>query len=122
MAGVDDFALSGLTRLWGYAIPGRCPGLDYCSLSGWPALDLTNQPIDFSSPKRCAARQEFWRFTLHASRFTSYPSRRMSKATLLIVDDEKPTREGLRAALEERFDVYLAENATTWTGAQVRQS
>ncbi len=33
------------------------------------------------------------------------------KPTLLIVDDEKPTREGLRAALEERFDVYLAEDA-----------
>jgi DNA-binding NtrC family response regulator len=31
--------------------------------------------------------------------------------TLLIVDDEKPTREGLRAALEDRFDVYLAEDA-----------
>jgi len=31
--------------------------------------------------------------------------------TLLIVDDEKTTREGLRAALEERFDVYLAEDA-----------
>ncbi len=37
----------------------------------------------------------------------------MSKGTLLIVDDEKPTREGLRAALEERFDVYLAEDAAT---------
>jgi len=35
----------------------------------------------------------------------------MTKPTLLIVDDEKPTREGLRAALEERFDVYLAEDA-----------
>ncbi len=33
------------------------------------------------------------------------------KPTLLIVDDEKPTREGLRAALEERYDVYLAEDA-----------
>jgi len=33
------------------------------------------------------------------------------KPTLLIVDDEKSTREGLRAALEERFDVYLAEDA-----------
>ena len=33
------------------------------------------------------------------------------KPTLLIVDDEKPTREGLRAALEERFDVYIAEDA-----------
>ncbi len=30
---------------------------------------------------------------------------------MLIVDDEKSTREGLRAALEERFDVYLAEDA-----------
>jgi DNA-binding NtrC family response regulator len=33
------------------------------------------------------------------------------KPTLLIVDDEKPTREGLRAALEDRFDIYLAEDA-----------
>ena len=31
--------------------------------------------------------------------------------TLLIVDDEKPTREGLRAALEQHYDVYLAEDA-----------
>src|SRR4051795_12764174 len=31
--------------------------------------------------------------------------------TLLIVDDEKPTREGLRAALEDRYDVYIAEDA-----------
>jgi DNA-binding NtrC family response regulator len=35
----------------------------------------------------------------------------MTKATLLIVDDEKPTREGLRAALEHRYDVYLADDA-----------
>ncbi len=35
----------------------------------------------------------------------------MSQSTLLIVDDEKPTREGLRAALEDRFDVYIAEDA-----------
>ena len=33
------------------------------------------------------------------------------KPTLLIVDDEKPTREGLRAALEDRYDVYIAEDA-----------
>src|SRR5262245_55947221 len=32
------------------------------------------------------------------------------KPMLLIVDDEKPTREGLRAALEDRYDVYLAED------------
>ncbi len=35
--------------------------------------------------------------------------------TLLIVDDEKPTREGLRAALEQRYDVYLAEDAKVAT-------
>jgi DNA-binding NtrC family response regulator len=35
----------------------------------------------------------------------------MTKPALLIVDDEKPTREGLRAALEDRYDVYLAEDA-----------
>src|ERR1700760_2915868 len=34
------------------------------------------------------------------------------KPMLLIVDDEKPTREGLRAALEERYDVYVAEDAS----------
>src|SRR5437870_3345565 len=32
---------------------------------------------------------------------------------LLIVDDEKTTREGLRDALQERYDVYLADNAKT---------
>jgi two-component system response regulator AtoC len=32
---------------------------------------------------------------------------------LLIVDDEKPTREGLRAALEDRYDVYIAEDAAS---------
>ena len=34
-----------------------------------------------------------------------------ASATLLIVDDEKPTRDGLRAAMEDRFDVYVAEDA-----------
>ena len=28
--------------------------------------------------------------------------------TLLIVDDEKSTRDGLRTALEDKFDVYAA--------------
>ncbi len=32
---------------------------------------------------------------------------------LLIVDDEKPTREGLRAALEDHYDVYIAEDAAS---------
>ena len=31
--------------------------------------------------------------------------------TLLIVDDERPTRDGLRSALEEEFDVYTASGA-----------
>src|SRR4051794_30449879 len=30
--------------------------------------------------------------------------------TLLIVDDEKHTRDGLRAALEDDFDVYVASS------------
>src|SRR5688500_17901089 len=38
------------------------------------------------------------------------------KPTLLIVDDEKPTREGLRAALGGRYGVYLAENSATARG------
>jgi two-component system, NtrC family, response regulator AtoC len=37
----------------------------------------------------------------------------MIKPSLLIVDDEKPTREGLRSALEDRYDVYVAEDAAT---------
>ena len=37
----------------------------------------------------------------------------MNKPMLLIVDDERPTREGLRAALEDRYDVYVAEDAAS---------
>ena len=32
-------------------------------------------------------------------------------ATVLIVDDEKHTREGLMLALEDEYDVYLASDA-----------
>jgi len=32
------------------------------------------------------------------------------QGTILVVDDEKNTREGLRQSLEENFDVYLASN------------
>ncbi len=35
-----------------------------------------------------------------------------TKPMLLIVDDEKPTRDGLRAALQEHYDVYVAEDAS----------
>src|ERR1041384_405945 len=44
------------------------------------------------------------------------------KPTLLIVDDEKPTRDGLRAALEERYDVYVAEDAKAATELLERES
>jgi len=33
--------------------------------------------------------------------------------TLLIVDDEKTQREGLREALQDRYDVYLADDASS---------
>jgi len=35
------------------------------------------------------------------------------KPNLLIVDDEKPTRDGLRAALEDRYEVYVAEDSAS---------
>jgi DNA-binding NtrC family response regulator len=35
------------------------------------------------------------------------------KPMLLIVDDEKPTREGLRSALEDRYEVFVAEDAAS---------
>ena len=35
----------------------------------------------------------------------------MSQPVLLIVDDEKPTRDGLRMALEDKFDCYVASDA-----------
>jgi two-component system response regulator AtoC len=38
----------------------------------------------------------------------SYPF--LMQPTLLIVDDERATREGLRSAFEEEFDVYTASN------------
>ncbi len=41
--------------------------------------------------------------------------------TLLIVDDEKPTRDGLRAALEDRYDVYVAEDAKAAFGLLERE-
>ena len=37
-------------------------------------------------------------------------------ASLLIVDDEKPTRDGLRSALEDRYEVYVAEDAASAIG------
>lgn len=42
------------------------------------------------------------------------------QATLLIVDDERSTREGLRSALEEEFDVYTA--ATTGEALAILKS
>jgi len=42
--------------------------------------------------------------------------------TILIVDDEKTQREGLRAALEDRFEVYLAEDVKTATELLEREA
>src|SRR3954469_11959666 len=41
--------------------------------------------------------------------------------TVLIVDDEKTQREGLRAALEEHYDVYLADSAAEAMGLLERE-
>src|ERR1700722_20352301 len=37
------------------------------------------------------------------------------KPMLLIVDDEKPQRDGLRAVLEDHYDVWVAEDAKSAT-------
>jgi DNA-binding NtrC family response regulator len=37
------------------------------------------------------------------------------KPTVLIVDDEKPSREGLRSALESHYEIYIAEDAQAAT-------
>ena len=50
-------------------------------------------------------------FDVRCSMFDVHPMKPM----LLIVEDEKASREGLRAALEDRFDVYVAEDATAAT-------
>lgn len=42
--------------------------------------------------------------------------------TLLIVDDEKHTREGLRASLEDSFDVYVAADISGALGVLERES
>jgi PleD family two-component response regulator len=41
--------------------------------------------------------------------------------TLLIVDDEKHTREGLRASLEDSFDVYIAADIAGALGVLERE-
>src|SRR6516165_5190150 len=46
----------------------------------------------------------------------------MTTPTLLIVDDEKTQREGLRAALDDRYDVYLAEDAKAATELLEKES
>jgi two-component system response regulator AtoC len=44
------------------------------------------------------------------------------KPMLLIVDDEKPTRDGLRAALEDHYDVWVAEDAKAAAGLLEEQN
>jgi DNA-binding NtrC family response regulator len=48
---------------------------------------------------------------LNAAQTSPDRYRRSVTPILLIVDDEKSTRDGLRAALEEKFDVYVAPDA-----------
>jgi len=48
---------------------------------------------------------------MNASHVCSKKKIMPEKPALLIVDDEKTTRDGLRAALEDRYDVYVAEDA-----------
>lgn len=45
----------------------------------------------------------------------------MNKPSLLIVDDEKTTREGLRSALEDHYDVYVSEDAASAMGLLERE-
>src|SRR5687767_4208258 len=66
--------------------------------SSWKAESGKAPPSVFSCPF-AKSSPGFWRLL------------RMLKQSLLIVDDEKPTRDGLRAALEDRYDVYVADDA-----------
>lgn len=52
----------------------------------------------------------FYQLRLHTTggRFTLLFTHAAMQPTLLIVDDEKHTREGLRSSLEESFDTYTA--------------
>ena len=44
------------------------------------------------------------------------------KPIILIVDDEKHTREGLRDSLEDAFDVYIAADSSGALGVLERES
>ncbi len=45
----------------------------------------------------------------------------MNPPALLIVDDEKTTRDGLRLALEDRYEVFVADDAATATDLLERE-
>lgn len=45
----------------------------------------------------------------------------MNPPSLLIVDDEKSTRDGLRLALEDRYDVFVADDAASATDLLERE-
>src|SRR5271154_1284207 len=67
--------------------------------SNWKATSVAERLLEFGC--RCMnANQDCWKKKFLAE-----------KPTLLVVDDEKTTRDGLRAALEDRYDVYIAEDA-----------
>lgn len=44
------------------------------------------------------------------------------KPTVLIVDDEKPTRDGLRAALEDKYETFVAKDAARGRAPNARRA
>src|SRR5581483_3242023 len=74
--------------------------------SSWKAM-LAAAPPSASGSRSITVLGGCWKPPAQTRTFPTMTEKPM----LLIVDDEKPTREGLRAALEDRYDIYLAEDA-----------
>ena len=94
----------------------------FTTKSSGSGLRIVDRPADRSGTRRRDRNRE-QRRKRHASHDPSAvrrqahsliagPSGRVKsmRGTILIVDDEKPTREGLRQSLEDEFDVYTAGN------------
>src|SRR3984885_13492971 len=81
--------------------------------SNWKAGGGKGQPSAFDCPCMSAS-PNYWRPP--GTRLKLMNSETKLKPMLLIVDDEKPTRDGLRAALEDHYDVWVAEDAKAPAG------
>src|SRR5580658_8691543 len=81
--------------------------------SSWRAGSGRGRPSAFDCPCTSASPN-----CLRPPRTRTKPmnSETKLKPMLLIVDDEKPTRDGLRAALEDHYDVWVAEDAKAAAG------